>query len=347
MKRKGLIAIAISAVILIAALGTVFSPTFIGGSVWQFDYEWSHLEVNGKTQEAAIYPGTIEKPVVDFSSDRFIFFVVPMMDVRTAYEWWVDIDGDPNYSGQKWLGLLPDIGVTTSLPWRVDKNGNKIEYGYDDPLQITHELADETVYEYYYEFNVMAKTKQSAFTVPGTLQTLWQPWISYEAGVMEIDAIITVVMQTSLFSNITGEFADAKVSAVDIIDMRLDSELLWVITPKVDIKQDVNQGIPISNRDSGDDYYSCDLLISQTLTPGLVKSGANNSPYDVYCTKTIRMTLLLKEPLDIGSQGDEQEGLDPPWFNRIDPLALALIFLGIVVIIIIILVGLKYLVKRK
>jgi hypothetical protein len=264
---------------------------------------------------------------------------VLLLDVRqTPYDWWVDIDGQPRYDGVQWYGLNPDVGVTVSLPWRTDVNGREIPFDFDDPLQISHRLTDSIQFEYYYSFDVMVKTRQDTFIA---INTLGQQFTSHECGDMEIDTTLTVAMRKSIFaSNVTGSFADAKISSVETPDLQLQSGLDWRVTPKVAIMQDVNQAVPIYNREQGDDYYTCDLNFQCDLTPGLVYSGGNLLPYEVYCLKTVSMTLLLEEPLDIGGQGDPIDPLDPPPFytppSLFDYLIMGLVFVVVIVVLIVV-----------
>lgn len=318
----------IGGMILLAVFGATMS-TNLGGSLWQFDYEITKLKLNGQIVGADDYPSDIPNNILrDVTFSRQF----DGMDVRTAYEWWVDPDGQPIFNGYTWSGLLPDIGVTVSQPWRTDSNGNKIDY--DDEVDVARTWTDgdtkHTQYLYYYAFNVLTKTKQDTFIVPAIIA-----WQSVEMGVMEVEADITVQMRKSIFNDVDGEFMSAKVLSVLVGDMQLDSGLTWRVAPKVVVRQDINQALPITDRVDEEDYYNCNLKLLCDLTPGAAQSGLNLMPYEVWCSKTVMVEMMLTDHLLIGEGGDEQDPLDPPPFTGFDWAGYLLIIIVLVVIAII------------
>jgi hypothetical protein len=316
-KRTKYIIGVLGIVIVVSLLSSQLFSTTIGGTSWRFDYELTRFHINGSPENTEELPGT---PSHDYSGE-----VPPTPGVyqattyRDAFQWWADPDGNPIYDGYQWGGLLPDVGHSVSLPGRVDKDGNSLAFDAVDPGQVAHNYGDRIVYEYYYEFTIEAMTRQDIFIVPGTIQTLFQPWQSCEAGDMDLTTTLTVFVKDPAGSVYSGSFADAKITEVDYIDMQLGSALAWVVTPSVSIMQDVGTGVPVANRQDGDGYYSCDLTFTCGLTPGVTKAGLNNNPYDLWLIKTVQMTLLLEEPLDVG-QGSSQQGQGPPLFLADIPL---------------------------
>jgi len=228
-----------------------------------------------------------------------------------AYSLIYDVDGLPRYTGAAWLGLLPTVSVTMSLPWRVNSAGQKLAFDTVDPLQVSHLLEDgRTLYEYYYSFTVHCETQAAAFLVPPTAQSGFQAWSSAECGDFDVVAGITVILRDSIFGAWDGEFADAQVADYAVIDLQLGSGLSWVIAPKVEPGA-THTAVAIQDPVKAPHKYTCELEVPFSLSSGLTKSGLNNLPYDVWITKTIQTTVLLTEPLDIGATGEGQEGGQP------------------------------------
>jgi len=329
-REKKFLALGLGALIMILSVSVLMS-TSLGGSQWQFDYTISQLNINGKPLDTTAQglPGTVPTDPIDGGSKPHR----GEMDVRTAYSWSVDVDGVPKYDGYQWTGLLPDVFFSTSLPWRVDASGNKIDLN-AEPTR-TVKTATDTLYTFYYAFSTVAEVKQDTFTVPGTIQTLFQAWQGVEGGAMDIDADVTVLMKESIFSEVTGEFMSAKVLSVKVPDLQLQSGLSWRQAPSISVEQQPNTGIPVANRQYNDDYYSCDLHLACGLTPGAAQSGLNLMPYGVYCEKVVMVELLLKEPLDIGDTGGAQNPLDLiKYYAPPDILTILLIVLGAVILIV-------------
>lgn len=334
-QKKRIIALALGSILVVASLSLLMS-TQIGGTVWQLDYEITNFTVNGETQ------GTPDE--VDYTDDYDIPpYLLPNVIYKDPFVWWVDIDGDPIFDGSTWDGLLSDVGVAVSLPWRVDGSGEKVAFNYDDPDQIAHNYGDEIVYEFYYMFSIEAATKSDSFIVPPTAQSGFLAWDSCEGGEFDLTATVNVFIAKRAFSNVSAVFADAKIYDVDWIDLQLQSGIDWQVAPQIAIMQDVNTGVPISNRVELDNFYSCDLTFVCGLTAGMVKAGINRYPYDVWLTKTVLITVLMKHPIDIGSTGEGQEPEDPPVFTPEFPLWL-LILLAILAVIVI--VAIAYIVGK-
>jgi hypothetical protein len=333
-KEKKFVALGLGALIMVMCFGVLMS-TNLGGSQWQFDYTISQLAINGKPLATTTtnYPGTVPTNTVSGGSGRN----TAQMDVRNAYLWSVDVDGAPIYDGYQWKGLLPTVSVSTSLPWRVDENGNTIKL--DAEPSRTVKTATDTLYTYYYAFSSLAEVSQKTFTVPGTVQTLFQAWQGVEAGAMDIDYDITVLMKQSVFNEVSGEFMSAKVLSVKVPDLQLQSGLTWRQAPMPTVEQQPNTGLPVANRQYADDYYSCDVHLACMLTPGVVQSGLNLMPYGIYCEKVIMVEMLLKEPLEVSGTGGAQNPLDLiKYYAPPDILTILLLVLGAVVLIVVLIV---------
>ena len=341
--HRGIIVFLIGGILIFAAFGAMMS-TNVGGSLWQFDYAISEMTINGVAEGNNDYPNgdSVETTGgVTITPD-----VRGLMDLRSAYLWWIDIDGQPRYTGSEWLGLLPDVGLELSAPWRTDASGNKIDANAES--QILREWTDvdgtHKEYLFYYAFDAVALTKQDAFTVPGTAQSLGQNWISHECGVMEIDNTIIVQMRKGMFGEVEGEFMDARILDVEVVDLQLQSGLDWVNAPSVAVMQDKNSRLLVYDREYGEDYYNCKVDLSCTLTPGLAKEalGFDVNKYEVWVRKTIQLELMLTEHLQIGELGEPISLLDPPRFQGSDILHYILIILLIIVAIVILIVLYKY-----
>ena len=344
--QRGLIVFFVGGLLLWAAFGALMS-TNIGSSLWQFDYAITEMTLNGRAQGESSYPsGESYTPpggdIVITPDVRGLF------DVRNSYEWWVDVDGQPIYTGTEWHGLLPDVGMQMSAPWRTDSGGNKIDYNTESVVVREWGGGEEVHREYlfYYAFDVMMLTKQDAFTVPGTAQSLGQTWISHECGVMDVHSLITVQMRKGMFGEVSGEFMDAKILDVEASELQLQSGLDWVCAPSVAVMQDRNARVPVQNREYGEDYYNCQIELFCTLTPGLSKEllGFDVNKYEVWCRKTVQFEMLLTQHLQIGEMGEPIDPLDPPWFQGFDwagYIMIILLFVVAIIILVVVIYGLK------
>lgn len=310
--------------LLVLGGGPLLSPVG-SGSGWDLDQRLVRVNLNEHIYEQETDDGTLPSSTVLGGHDSR-----PLLAFIDAYNFVEDPDGEPRFEGGFLVGRASGFFLVMSGWRRVNQQGMVLSFEQTDPLQVSHEVGDKTVYEYYYEFEIRGGTESDIF-----------PYYSVQlCECSSVDAIaeVQVVLQETIFGPVDGYFQDATVVSYDHIDLQLDSGLNFDIHPSVSPKA-AGFILEVQDRQSSEHEYTCLVRIPFTMSAGTTKTGTlltSRNPYDVWLEYTVRFTILLEEPLDIGTQG--QTGLtggEAPRYTGPFDWRLVLIIVGVAVFILI------------
>jgi len=267
----------------------------VGGSVWQFDYAWDNLYVKGTNPDNQ---AVIEKTWTAAGVGQ------------SDYHWIHDVDGpfNPNTGA----GRLPSVVVQFSKVGRVDSYGNTIPMEYADPFQVAYEVGDKIYYKFYYEFDCFIGTEAVQ-----TVNSAGVPACEY--GQVDVYATMQIYLKQSIF-NTTIEasyYADAMVAEnhiIDYIPSLQSSAYVWWLEPSIAICQDKGSAVDVENLQIAVQPYSADLTLHVILTAGATRAGiglVGSNEFDMWVVRTVRVCLLLAEPLSVGDQS-MIDPFDPP-----------------------------------
>ena len=311
--------------VIVAVGGAPFLSPIGSGSGWEIDQFLLRVDFNGEVYEQDTGDDTVSAPADDVTGGGGggggAYYVLSFLD---AYNFIEDPDGEPRIEGTVIEGRASAFYIAQSGWRRVDQLGNVLTFSQDDPLQVSHVVGDKTVYEYYYEFEIRGGTESDIFPYY-TIQLC-------ECSSVEAVATVRVELQETIFGPVDGFFQDATVVAYDHIDLQLDSGLDFDIHPQV---HPVAAGyiLEIQDRQDTESAYTANINIPFRISAGTTKTGTallSRNPYDVWLEYTVRFTILLEEPLDIGTQG--QTGLtggDAPTYNAPFDWRLVVIIIGV------------------
>jgi hypothetical protein len=319
-------AIAIAIILILGGAigaGILRFSTIVGGSVWQFDYQWTKLDLTGTV------------PLTGATRSQ------EYTDPNNPYEWTMDMDGTSDGNTQ---GNLPTVVCTVGIVGRADKNGNNLPYDYKDPFMESYAADGKTYYKYYYLFDVKFATASREWTAP-----IIGP--QTECGAMDIEATLTVILKKSVFDNeVDAFFADARIFDIDMQNLNLGS-IVWRVAPEIDVIQDKGDGVAFTNiQDNVENAVKTgDLTFHSRLTPGVAGAGwfyLASLKYDVWIVKRVMVCLLLAEPLSVG----DPSKIKPFKFTgemSLETLLMIIVLIIVVVIVISVGFGLYSYVKRK
>lgn len=330
-----LIGLGLIALLLVVVVGPQLSPLG-SGSGWEFDYAIVSATVNGEGMTIDEYEDTTNTPTVDATSGGggSVLYWLAILS-QDAYHLTLDPDGSPYsnfYSGQHG-GLVPNVYFQMNQVSRM--NAEREVIASSAPCDNEVEVGGETWYYYYYAFDVYIETQSRQFTA---LNSFGSPYLTAEAGTVVAELVINVRLQETLFGEVDGEFMDATVIDTRTnLDELMASPVVYAIYPDVS-GSPINSAIEIQDRTETEHSYTCTMHIPATLQCGLTRIdlGQNYVQADVWIAYTILTTLLLKEPLVIGTQGGNLNGGLPPEYSPPFDLRLVALLIGVAIFIIII-----------
>jgi hypothetical protein len=334
-----LVGLGIVALLLVVVVGPRLSPLG-SGSGWEFDYEIQQVTVNGEgfgsgTQDTgASDPPTINTARDYTHLDRRTYRdpVVHFLSIlsQDAYQITLDPDGAPASNWQTGVhdGLSPNVYFQMSQAWRVNEFGERIAMS--APTDYEVEVSGEMWYYYYYAFSIYAETQSRPFNAYNQYGAIY---LTAEAGTLDCELVIEARLQETVFGDVTGEFMDATIDHTETnLEELFEAGVTFALYPDVS-PSPAGSAVEIQDRTQTEDAYACTMHFPFTLQCGLTRidAGQNYVPADVWVSYRVITTLLLREPLQIGTQGQDLEGGLPPDYAPPFDWRLVLIIIGIAV----------------
>lgn len=325
--------IAVVAILFLVGSSGIIRMDILGsGSGWEYDYTLFELSVNGEGYSIANDEDTTPyiAPVTTTTGGGGRYLL--LMDILTAdqYHIRVDPDGLPvsNWAAAVHEGLLPNVYVSMSQVWQTDENG----VPYTGTSQDVRQVGEETWYKYNYAFNIYFITESRQFTALNQFGVAYQ---TCEAGRVTGAALITVLLQETVFGPIVGTFLSATVLNMETnLDELMHADVVYAVAPDASYTPP-NAAVDITNRQYSDSQYSCDMSIEYDLQVGMTRTGIGDYlPANVWLSYDIVTEVLLKEPLNIGDFGDTQTGGLPPTQSNDIPFFIIVILIVIIVVLV-------------